>query len=1176
MSLDVLENVFMLLAAIIGLLSSLFRYMDDPGRGWFGSTAFFLLHLLSGYYWTIYSLVIQDSPNVYPGLAYLGWNLGYVVLLFLVIDAREKDAASFFHPLILLPIPVNILQVMLYLQFGGILNSLWQGFITTAIACVSMQSIVYYLKNRKAGAKLPYYSIALLLFIMTEYGMWTSSCFSFDNELKNPYYYFAAADYVLLMFLPWALGRDYEASGNIPPLKNTEEIKFNVLTQMITSFAIFGFCIGGYYLAIRMRDSVPMDAAGSYDNIAVTLFIISLVLVGLILGLILFIGRRYRKAEKDLEGTGEIRRSRLNLIFTIAVTLLLMIFSVTYTSRLFYRISVTDALTSGSEKAEATSNEIENYLSVAFSTLRVTADTVDIMVKNGDTKEKIDYYLTYSTAVQSQQFDESFTGLYAYLHGEYMDGSGWIPPSGYDAETRDWYISAVRAGGETVFVPPYVDANTGSMVITIAKMISGGKDGHQNVVAQDVLLDHIQEITEEADLSGKGYGMVINHDGLIISHSDPTLTGHSLQDILGEDVFQSILETGQGTLHTESEGEKYTFFIDDVMDQWYSIIAIGDSELYEDVYSQLFVNIAVSLIIFSLISFFFFLGYQNERSYDRLMENMRISRQKQEFRSQMLELEKAAADEANKAKSSFLADMSHEIRTPINAILGMNEMISREAHDKSIREYSNNIGISGKNLLQLINSILDFSKIESGKMEIVPARYSLKSLISYLLNSILESARLKGLRLIFDIDPGLPSELYGDDSRIGQIFMNLLTNAVKYTEKGSVTLSLKEAGRNDGRVLLRAEVKDTGIGIRGSDKDKFLQSFERLDVEKNRNIEGTGLGMSITTNLLSLMDSELEIESTYGEGSVFSFYLWQGIENPSPLGDFTLLPQDTGKAGQSKPALRAPTARILVADDTKMNLEVAKHLLKRTEVQVDAVLSGEEAYKYSILIPYDLILLDQRMPGMDGIETLKAIRGEAGSPNLTTPVICLTADAISGARERYLSEGFTDYLSKPVSGRTLEQALASYLPKDKIRFAEDTEETVAEDTDGNAEDSSEETPGFISALKDAGIDTDAGLELFENDEDVYREMLSEFLQDSLSRKDMLNKYLDDRDYKNYTVAIHSLKSSARTIGASTLSLAAEELEKASREEDISFIEKKHPAAMELYEQTVNLVSSALQ
>lgn len=1173
MDLVVIENVVMLMSAIIGLLGGLFRYFERPRRGWLYVCFFFLSHILSDYYWTIYSLVMHTDPEVSELMAYFGWNVGYAILLLAALHMEDRNAKRYFNPLMLIPVPINAVQLFIYIKFGGIINNIWQVSFTTAVSCISMQAFLYFLKNRKKGAHFPYFHTLLLIFMISEYGMWTSSCFDWVSSYSNPYYLFELAACITMVFFGWGVGRDYRAEGLGTPDKTADEIKFQTLLQVVATFIILGGCAGGYFIALWMKNSIPDGVRSNevYKIIAVTLFILSIFLIILILAVIFIIAYRFANMAQDRKGSEHIRRSRFNLFSTALITLGLMIFSVVYTSRLFQEVAINGVYSAGEDKAVTLASELENYLVVAKSTLQVTADTIDLMIRDGESQEKIGKYLTYQTDDQSDQFDENFTGIYAFVRGEYMDGSGWIPPDDYDATGRDWYNMSVKAGGKTMIIPPYVDAQTKSVVITICKLVSDDSQQSRykgkNVVALDVIVNYIQEMTSQADVNGKGYGMIIDRDGLIVAHRDQETVGKNFAELFGQDTLDMLLMTRHDTISAKLDGEDNTLFVSQVMGQWYVVLAVSDTELFEETYSQLLVNILVSLIIFVLISFFYYLGYRNEQVYDRQMEEMRASKQEQEYAAQILRLEKASADEANKAKSSFLADMSHEIRTPINAILGMNEMVLREAKDSNILEYSRNIGVSGKNLLQLINSILDFSKIEDGKMEIVPVSYEVKDLLSYLLNSVSERARAKDLKLEFEVDPSIPSELYGDDTRISQVIMNLLTNAVKYTPEGKVTLSVKGKEKRDRNILLHVEVKDTGIGIKEEDMGRLFESFERLDLKKNRNIEGTGLGMAITTKLLRLMDSELKVESEYGKGSIFYFELWQEIENEEPVGDFRQAAVEAKDLYPDMDYFRAPSARILITDDTRMNITVVVSLLKRTGIQTDTAESGEQAIALADQNKYDVILLDQRMPVLDGTQTLKRIRESGNGKNKDTPVICLTADAIRGAKDRYMAEGFTDYLTKPVNGHDLEEMLKTYLPAGKIEAAaeeDETEETAAVSADP-----------LYKALEEAGIITEKGLGLFDNNEETYKEILAEYVRDSRSRRSRLEEYYSEKDWDNYRISIHSLKSSSKTIGAMELSELALTLENASGDRDEGVIKEKHPAAVEMYDRIVSVIESSV-
>ncbi len=400
---------------------------------------------------------------------------------------------------------------------------------------------------------------------------------------------------------------------------------------------------------------------------------------------------------------------------------------------------------------------------------------------------------------------------------------------------------------------------------------------------------------------------------------------------------------------------------------------------------------------------------------------------------QSLEVDKAVAEQATRAKSSFLANMSHEIRTPINAVLGMNEMVLRESDDRNIIAYSESIRSAGNTLLGLVNNILDFTKIESGTMDINPVEYDLSSAINDLVNMIQTRADDKGILMKLDFDPKIPKVLYGDEIRIKQVIANLLTNAVKYTEKGSVTFSVGYEDADDGHIDLIVRVVDTGIGIKSDDIERLFEKFDRIEESRNRNIEGTGLGMNITERLLELMDSHLEVKSSYGIGSDFSFRLRQKVVRYEELGDYqSAYQQLAGKRKTYHQKFTAPSADVLVIDDNLMNLMVFKSLLKQTLINIDTADSGDEGLSLAYDRKYDVIFFDHMMPDKDGIETLAELKAQKNNPNLDTPAICLTANAIAGAREEYLLAGFDDYISKPIDPETLEDLLMKYIPQEKL------------------------------------------------------------------------------------------------------------------------------------------------
>lgn len=407
---------------------------------------------------------------------------------------------------------------------------------------------------------------------------------------------------------------------------------------------------------------------------------------------------------------------------------------------------------------------------------------------------------------------------------------------------------------------------------------------------------------------------------------------------------------------------------------------------------------------------------------------------KLEMFQQELVLAKSRAEDANQAKSSFLANMSHEIRTPINAIMGMNEMILRESKDRQVLSYAEDIKGASQLLLSIVNDVLDFSKIEAGKMEIVNKKYDVSSVLNDVSNMFTVKAEQKGLKPIVSVDKNVPCTLIGDAVRIQQVVLNLLSNAVKYTSSGEVFFRVKLDHVDGDVAYLMIQVQDTGIGIREEDIPKLFSSFQRLNLEQNRTVEGSGLGLAITGKLVSGMNGSIDVKSAYGQGSTFTVLFPQKIENATPIGDFEKRHKEfNDKMVSQKMSFVAPEARILVVDDNNLNLRVATHLMKFMKVQTFTCAC---AHEFLVLIQkehYDLIFLDHMMPGMDGIEALKLSKKMTNNLCATTPIVALTANAVVGAREMYLQEGFDDYLCKPIRMDELEKCLKNFLPKELIK-----------------------------------------------------------------------------------------------------------------------------------------------
>ena len=595
--------------------------------------------------------------------------------------------------------------------------------------------------------------------------------------------------------------------------------------------------------------------------------------------------------------------------------------------------------------------------------------------------------------------------------------NGWVPGPGFVVSAREWYIATMRSGVGFNISAPYYDAQTGIYCITFSRSVYT-KDGRfVGVFGIDCLLDKIIDVLDDS-YTDNSYAFMVDRYGTIINHPNKDYEISEENHVNIEDTeYADAYDKGGMFLMNDYDGKLVSCYCKKSSMSGFTVVVVQN---WWSVYGTI-LAMGMAFILLIVISIVAVVA----------MINRFIRWQEDTNEKLVVAAETAVAGE--KAKSRFLAQMSHEIRTPINAVLGMNEMILRESDDKTTLEYAANIRTAGKTLLGLINSILDFSKIEEGKMEIIPVRYDTSVMIENMVNSVSERAKDKGLELKVHVDPRLPSVLYGDDMRLTQVVVNLLTNAVKYTKTGSVELSVNGEDTDSGNILMRICVSDTGIGIKEEDIGRLFDSFTRLEETRNRNIEGTGLGMAIVNRLLEMMDSKLEVSSVYGEGSRFSFLIRQKIVDAEPIGDYSERAKQVIMGEDEDTYVYAPEAKLLVVDDNKMNIIVIKNLLKMNGITPDTAMSGAEALDMMSKNKYHIVMLDHMMPEMDGIETLQKAK-EDGIIDENCKTIALTANAIVGAREEYLDAGFDDYLSKPVDVKELEGQLARFLPGSLVSY----------------------------------------------------------------------------------------------------------------------------------------------
>ncbi len=813
---------------------------------------------------------------------------------------------------------------------------------------------------------------------------------------------------------------------------------------------------------------------------------------------------------------------------------------------------------------------ISTTISAGDAKLRREADSYEYQLSNWIARQKSILSIFVNMISEHPELMEDYDSAVKFLNGiakKYPDisvcylanpyskntvimNNGWQGPEGWKVEERPWYIDTEKSEDGFNFSTPYFDDQTGFYCVTLSQIVYGSNGEFLGIFGIDFFLDKLIHILDES-YTRNGYAFVVDKDGIIINHPNrnyqmSTTNSTAISETEYEDVYFA---------------DDKVFVLTDYNDMRAACLSKRDAESnFTVIVANNWWNIYGGIV--TLGALFFLLLVICVISVATL-----IDRQLKWQAAANQKLQEAAdtANRASQAKFQFLAQMSHEIRTPLNALLGMNELILRESNEKDTIEYSENIQSAGKTLLSLINTILDFSKLDSGKMRIVPVRYNTLTMIGELLTMANERAQKKNLEFIVEIDPRLPKTMYGDDMRVKQVITNILTNAIKYTPQGSVKLEISVNYFDaDETIEFQVRVSDTGIGIREEDMSKLFKSFLRIDEEKNRNIEGTGLGISIVRKLLVMMGSSLKVESVYGQGSTFYFNLKQKIIDKTPIGDY----REHNISGQvaadrkNKQYLQFPGAKILAVDDNRMNLKVIKGILKFNAIVPDLAESGAECLRLAAKNHYDIIFLDHMMPEMDGIETLKKLKAEHLTDNCV--VIALTANAISGAQEFYIASGFDDYLSKPVNPDALEQTLEKYLPTNiPANDAEIPAEEIIDDEIDETGDNLTHRELKLLAEICPEINVDAAMSYCMHSKEFFIEMMQEFCDDD--KTETINKTYDAGDWKNYRILVHALKSTSMVIGALKFSDNAKAQEFAAKDERIDDLKKNHADFMSEYQ-----------
>jgi signal transduction histidine kinase/DNA-binding NarL/FixJ family response regulator len=802
-------------------------------------------------------------------------------------------------------------------------------------------------------------------------------------------------------------------------------------------------------------------------------------------------------------------------MFTFFSFLLMVILSYFFTRDIVHKyVSQSTENVFASVQTQITSDLLEPQI-----TLDRFSQTVRNMIVNGDNEEHLrEYFKDLSNYLaldkQNYLFFNGFMGYFETLPDGpvFIESFAWNRPDDFIPAQRPWYTNAVAADGKIAETLMYHDLVYGNIMLVYSNCIFNDEGRRLGVVSYRVRIDNIKKYIVNTVSAQGGYGILVSKDMVVLAHPNENFVGKNVFEHpeIPFSVFAHDLKNGIQISERSVKsykGEESTASFRTLNNGWYVGIIMPKGPYFKSISNMAIILILLGVALSSVLIF--------------VLIRVDAARTKSEIK--------------NQHKTSFLANVSHEIRTPMNAIIGMTDLLNYEPLNSRQMGFVDDIRVSAHSLLAIINDILDMSKIEAGKLELNPINYELNMLLDNIHSMFSYITQKKGIEFIYETEGKIPRYLYGDDIRLKQVLTNICGNAVKYTEKGYVRFKVTATDEK-----LTFEIKDSGMGIRKEDLPKLFNTFQRIETEKNRSIIGTGLGLSISKAFVEMMGGKIIVDSEYEHGSVFLIII------PIVLGKKEEVKSNKGLLEGH--TLIAPDAKVLIVDDNEFNIRVAEGLLGLFKIDAHKAVSGKEAIELVQKNDYDLVFMDHMMPEMDGVEATGIIR-KMGDKYKRLPIIVLTANAVQGAKEMFLSNGFDGFISKPIDIQEMYKILKQWLPAEKVELRNETVIEKEEETNND----------YLSELsKIEEINVEIGLTRVSGMEDMYRETMELFNRKLVPECDEMSSKIKHGDISGFSISVHAMKSALSTIGAMSLSDTAFRLETASKENDIEFCVERFP------------------